>query len=90
MELWSLLNFMMPHIFRDSDDFDSWFNFDSSKQTKKTSDEARFMIIQILHRILKPFMLRRTKDERATKLPEKLEINISVGLTPLQMRMYKN
>ena len=30
-ELWSLLNFVMPDIFSDRDEFDSWFNFDQGK-----------------------------------------------------------
>jgi len=42
------------------------------------SETAKFMVVQILHRILKPFMLRRTKADRATKLPDKIEINIAV------------
>jgi len=27
MELWSLLNFLMPKVFNDSEEFESWFNF---------------------------------------------------------------
>lgn len=30
MDLWSLLNFMMPQVFSDSDEFESWFNFDGN------------------------------------------------------------
>mmetsp|Transcript_46840 Transcript_46840/g.62014 ORF Transcript_46840/g.62014 Transcript_46840/m.62014 type:complete len:86 (+) Transcript_46840:828-1085(+) len=85
MELWSLLNFMMPDIFSDSDQFESWFNFNrpsgrenpaAAEDAVQLSEEAKFLVIQILHRILKPFMLRRTKADRATKLPEKYELNI--------------
>ena len=90
-ELWSLLNFMMPSIFGDREEFGSWFNFDSEKNAagKDMSQEAKFLVIQILHRILKPFMLRRTKADRATKLPDKVEINIGVGLTSLQLKLYQ-
>lgn len=28
-ELWSLLNFVMPEVFSNSEEFDSWFNFDT-------------------------------------------------------------
>ena len=31
-ELWSLLNFMMPKIFQEANDFEEWFNFGSSTQ----------------------------------------------------------
>lgn len=92
MELWSLLNFMMPTIFNDAEEFDSWFNFDSDKNAKsgQITQEAKFLVVQILHRILKPFMLRRTKADRATKLPDKIELNIGVKLTPLQLKLYRD
>ena len=38
-------------------------------------------MVKKLHKIMKPFMLRRTKAELVTKLPDKIEINISVKLT---------
>ena len=53
------------------------------------SEGAKFLVIQIIHRILKPFMLRRTKADRATKLPDKIEMNISVGMSPIQLKMYQ-
>ena len=34
-------------------------------------------------------MLRRTKADRAVKLPDKIEINIGVGLTAVQLRLYQ-
>ena len=34
-------------------------------------------------------MLRRTKADRATKLPDKIEINISVALSDLQLKLYQ-
>ena len=30
LELWSLLNFLMPQLFASKDDFSKWFNFDTS------------------------------------------------------------
>ena len=35
-ELWSLLNFMMPHLFKSAEEFDTWFNFDSASNTNAT------------------------------------------------------
>lgn len=35
-------------------------------------------------------MLRRTKDELETKLPDKIEINVDIQLTPLQVDVYAN
>lgn len=30
LELWSLLNFLMPQLFSSKDDFGQWFNFDAN------------------------------------------------------------
>lgn len=47
-------------------------------------------MISQLHKILKPFMLRRTKLEVEKSLPPKKEIHIFVGLTDMQLKVYKN
>ena len=90
IELWSLLNFLMPAVFGNREEFDSWFNFDErNAQNRELSQDAKMLVIHIMHRVLKPFMLRRTKADRATKLPDKLEINIGVGLAGLQVKLYQ-
>lgn len=38
-------------------------------------------MVKKLHKILKPFLLRRVKSDLAVKLPDKIEINISVPLS---------
>ena len=59
-ELWSLLNFLLPEIFSNSELFDNWFdNATDGKKERKNDGE----LIGQLHKILKPFMLRRTKVE---------------------------
>jgi SNF2 family DNA or RNA helicase len=69
----------MPTIFSSSDDFAEWFNVgDNTKDQKMNIDS-----VQKMHRILRPFMLRRTKKDLATKLPDKIEINVKVHLTPM-------
>ena len=89
-ELWSLLNFMMPQLFTSANDFNEWFNFDASSNSKaQMSQDQKFAVIKILHAVMKPFMLRRTKDDLATKLPAKTEINISVQPSPLQIKLYQ-
>ena len=45
-------------------------------------------MVRKLHRIMKPFMLRRTKNELAAKLPDKIELNINVQLSQLQIDLY--
>jgi SNF2 family DNA or RNA helicase len=45
--------------------------------------------IQKMHKILRPFMLRRTKKDLATQLPDKIEMNVKVNLTPMQLDLYE-
>jgi len=73
-ELWSLLNFLMPDLFKSKDNFTESFNF-----TKYDTDqEAKISMVKKLHKIMKPFMLRRTKDQLINRLPAKIEMNITV------------
>ena len=99
-ELWALLNFLMPNIFSSSSDFDDWFGMGNNKddvnegeenkeKMEEEAEERNAEIVQQLHRILKPFLLRRTKSEVERSLPPKKEIHIKVGLTELQKRLYK-
>lgn len=79
-ELWALLNFLMPDIFGDADQFDAWFSL---------SDEAgKENVIKKLHTVLRPFMLRRIKKDVASSLPPKKETKLYVGLTELQQKWY--
>lgn len=45
-------------------------------------------MVQQMHNVLRPFILRRTKKDLATQLPDKIEINVSVSLTEMQMNLY--
>ena len=54
-ELWALLNFLVPDVFASAEQFDEWFNLDIDD-----NDEKNRLISQ-LHKILRPFMLRRLK-----------------------------
>ena len=42
-----------------------------------------------LHTILKPYLLRRVKEDVETSLPPKEEIILEVSLTPIQKKYYK-
>lgn len=79
-ELWALLNFLMPDIFGDADQFDAWFSL---------SDESgKENVIKKLHSVLRPFMLRRVKNDVAKSLPPKKETKLYIGLTPMQQEWY--
>jgi len=83
-ELWALLNFLLPDVFGDSDAFDSWFDVNNG------DDHAKKGMITQLHRILRPFMLRRVKKEVAKSLPPKRETFLYVGLSETQRGVYRN
>ena len=96
-ELWALLNFLMPNLFSSSSEFDDLFGVGNNKEEgeenkekmEEEAEERNAEIVQQLHQILKPFLLRRTKSEVERTLPPKKEIHIKVGLTELQKRLYK-
>ncbi|KAI3850162.1 hypothetical protein MKX03_011960 [Papaver bracteatum] len=78
-ELWALLNFLLPSIFNSSDDFSQWFNkpfesgVDTSPDDALLSEEENLLIINRLHQVLRPFVLRRLKHKVEHELPEKIE-----------------
>lgn len=80
-ELWALLNFLLPDVFGDSEAFDSWFN---------NQDADQDTVVQQLHRVLRPFLLRRVKSDVEKSLLPKKEINLYVGLSEMQKKWYKN
>lgn len=79
-ELWSLLNFLLPDLFESSELFDDWFegskNDKDGQATVEEQEAKNLEIINSLHRILKPFILRRTKDDMIKTLPPKKEIQV--------------
>lgn len=82
-ELWALLNFLLPDIFASSEQFDDWFNLDVD------DTEAKQRIIGQLHKILRPFMLRRLKADVEKGLPPKSETILFTGLSAMQKQLYK-
>ncbi|CAI5446142.1 unnamed protein product [Caenorhabditis angaria] len=79
-ELWALLNFLLPDIFTSSDDFDSWFSNESMS--------ANTDLIQRLHKVLQPFLLRRIKSDVEKSLLPKKEVKVYVGLSKMQREWY--
>lgn len=84
-ELWSLLNFLMPSIFDSSTDFSEMFKIDSPNQLKQ-EEQA----VKQIHRLLRPFMLRRIKAEVERSLPAKREMYLFFGLSRIQRKLYKD
>ncbi|CAF3613369.1 unnamed protein product [Rotaria sp. Silwood1] len=78
-ELWALLNFILPTIFKCSTTFTDWFNapFATLPSEKvELNHEETLLIIRRLHKVLRPFLLRRLKKEVEAQLPEKVSINL--------------
>lgn len=80
-ELWALLNFILPDVFSSSEDFDEWFK-------SKEGDEPDAIVKQ-LHKVLRPFLLRRVKSDVEHSLLPKKEINLYVGMTEMQRKWYR-
>jgi len=91
-ELWALLNFLLPKIFSSSEDFEKWFNQPFSKIPDKNNlvlnEEEKLLIINRLHQVLLPFLLRREKKEVEQELPDKLEYVVKVELSAWQKLIY--
>uniref|UniRef100_A0A4W5NZU7 SNF2 related chromatin remodeling ATPase 5 n=1 Tax=Hucho hucho TaxID=62062 RepID=A0A4W5NZU7_9TELE len=79
-ELWALLNFLLPDVFNSSEDFDSWFDTNNCLGDQK--------LVERLHTVLRPFLLRRIKNEVEKSLLPKKEIKMYVGLSKMQREWY--
>lgn len=77
-ELWSLLHFSNPTSFNDREDFLSKFGEMTDAQQ-----------VNELHALLKPYLLRRVKEDVEKSLPNKEETILEVSLTPIQKTFYK-
>lgn len=91
-ELWSLLHFLMPETFRSFDDFEDWFDFDDLQDEKGAEefvgDEEKQKLVNKIHFILRPFLLRRVKADVAAYLPKKREYVLFAPMTKDQTDLY--
>ena len=81
-ELWSLFHFLMPGFMGTQERFNRLFRNPIEKQ----GDVDRQ---QQLHKRIKPFMLRRTKEMVATELPEKTEMIRTIPISGKQRDLYE-
>ncbi|XP_024528171.1 ISWI chromatin-remodeling complex ATPase CHR11 [Selaginella moellendorffii] len=80
-ELWALLNFLLPEIFSSAETFDEWFQISGENDQQE--------VIQQLHKVLRPFLLRRLKSDVERGLPPKKETILKVGMSQMQRNYYK-
>ncbi|GMM36473.1 hypothetical protein DASC09_037980 [Saccharomycopsis crataegensis] len=91
-ELWSLLNFILPDIFSNIELFHSWFDFsnlDGDNNSEAINAEIQKSLIDNLHTILQPFLLRRLKKLVVKSLPPKREYIVYNSLTDRQTKLYQ-
>jgi SNF2 family DNA or RNA helicase len=79
-ELWSLFEFLNPGILGRSD------HFKAMTQQKKGVIDATGL--QLVASGLRPFILRRTKEQVLTELPEKNEQTLYCEMPPAQKKLY--
>lgn len=89
-ELWALLNFLLPSIFKSCSTFEQWFNapFNTGGEKVELNNEETLLIIRRLHKVLRPFLLRRLKKEVESQLPDKVEYIIKCDMSALQRIIY--
>ncbi|KAJ8329722.1 hypothetical protein BDV3_003709 [Batrachochytrium dendrobatidis] len=92
-ELWALLNFILPKVFNSVKSFDEWFNSPFSGTTGQDridlNEEEQLLIIRRLHKVLRPFLLRRLKKDVESELPDKVETIVKCPMSALQLRLYE-
>uniref|UniRef100_F1KQF2 Transcription activator BRG1 n=1 Tax=Ascaris suum TaxID=6253 RepID=F1KQF2_ASCSU len=91
-ELWALLNFLLPSIFSSCGTFEQWFNapFATTGEKVELNQEETMLIIRRLHKVLRPFLLRRLKKEVESQLPEKTEYVLKCDMSALQRILYQH
>ena len=81
-ELWSLFRFLNPGLLGSKAAFNEKYN----RPIAQNNDEERRLALK---NIVKPFILRRRKDQVLTELPPKTEIVLSVDLSEEEKALYE-
>ncbi|KAK6124620.1 hypothetical protein DH2020_041634 [Rehmannia glutinosa] len=89
MELWSLMHFLMPHIFQSHQEFKDWFSNPISGMVEG-QEKVNKEVVDRLHNVLRPFILRRLKRDVEKQLPMKLEHVIYCRLSRRQRNLYED
>jgi SWI/SNF-related matrix-associated actin-dependent regulator of chromatin subfamily A member 5 len=71
---------LLPDVFSSSAAFDEWFEGQNGDQKK---------VVEQLHKVLRPFLLRRIKSDVEKSLLPKKEINVYVRMSNMQRKWYQ-
>ncbi|MDR3077606.1 MAG: DEAD/DEAH box helicase, partial [Planctomycetota bacterium] len=82
-ELWNLFHFINPNLLGSSRRFQERFAFPIERLKDREAGER-------LRRIIRPFVLRRTKPQVLASLPPKTEITLSVELGERELAFYES
>ncbi|XP_020713427.2 helicase domino isoform X2 [Ceratitis capitata] len=87
MELWSLMHFLMPYVFSSHREFKEWF---SNPMTGMIEGNMEYneTLISRLHKVIRPFLLRRLKKEVEKQMPKKYEHVVMCRLSNRQRYLY--
>ena len=80
-ELWSQMDFLNPGLLKSAKDFEESY----VKPVRQGDSAPR----ESLHRLIKPFILRRCKEEVESELPEKVEQVIKCNMSHQQQSLYQ-
>uniref|UniRef100_A0A8D8UG36 Helicase domino n=1 Tax=Cacopsylla melanoneura TaxID=428564 RepID=A0A8D8UG36_9HEMI len=86
-ELWSLMHFLMPALFQSHSEFQAWFSHPMKDMIEGNSDYNE-TIVKRLHKVLRPFLLRRLKAQVEKQLPKKYEHVVMCRLSNRQKYLY--
>ncbi|XP_059176200.1 helicase domino-like isoform X2 [Physella acuta] len=87
MELWSLMHFLMPNVFQSHSEFKEWFSNPLTGMIEG-SQEYNESLVRRLHKVLRPFLLRRLKNEVEKQMPQKFEHVVMCRLSKRQRFLY--
>ncbi|XP_058761530.1 TATA-binding protein-associated factor BTAF1 [Vicia villosa] len=93
MDLWSLFDFLMPGFLGTDRQFQSTYGkpLVAARDPKCSAKdaEAGALAMEALHKQVMPFLLRRTKDEVLSDLPEKIIQDRYCDLSTVQLKLYE-
>jgi superfamily II DNA or RNA helicase len=81
-EVWSLFNFLNPGLLPPRKRF--------ARQLSLSHDQGSDDAVEMVKRLIKPFVLRRTKDEVLKELPSRTDLIIDVDPFPEEAALYES
>jgi superfamily II DNA or RNA helicase len=80
-DIWAIFAFLEPGLLGSETSFRRRFELPIGSGDERAT--------RVLRSRLEPFLLRRTKEDVAPELPERVEVELECDLSPLQKRLYR-